>query len=201
MATTEADDVRVREERLREGLRIVDQYFDDCCRHNPLRLIVAGPQDIQDLFSSVTIHKNVIAGRVIGDYSTTSLHDLGKIVWSVVKESLSGILVDAQHELNSALKTRQAVCGLYAVSQRVAAGGITTLLVEEEYHMRGRINTMSEIPEFSPDVDLMEEMDDAIDVIIEKVLKCNGNIIFMPEGSLDSLGRIVLLPRTSVTER
>ncbi|NIM20498.1 MAG: hypothetical protein GTO51_09750 [Candidatus Latescibacteria bacterium] len=195
-ASSAADSID-REERLREALRIVDQLFGDCYRHDPLGVVVTGKKELLDLFASVTAHRSVIVGRIEGDYSTTSLHDLGKIVWPIVKEAISGLLDEAMRDLEIAEKAGRTACGLDAVSQLAIAGVSATLIVEDDYHMRGSITRTSQSLEISQEVDVMEELDDAVDVVIEKVLESGGNVVFAPSGSLHRQGRIVLLLRES----
>lgn len=193
----DAVDAIDREERLREVLRIVDQHFGDCYRHDPLRLVVLGEKELQDMFTSVTAHRNAIVGRVEGDYSATSPHDLGKIVWPVVKEAVSGLLDEAMRDLETATKSRRTVHGLSAVSRLVMKGVRATLMVEDDYRMRGSIQRTPQSLEISRDVDVLEEMDDAVDMVIEKVLESGGNVVFAPNGSLHTLEKIVLLLRGS----
>jgi hypothetical protein len=183
-----------REERLMLALRTVDQHFGDCYRHDPLNLVIVGERDLQDLFTAVTVHRNAIIGRVEGDFSATSMDDLGKIVWPIVKDVISGHLDDAMRDLEIASKARRTVVGLEAVSQLAITGAKAMLLVEDDYHIRGSISGRGQSIEVSRDVDVREEMDDAVDVVIEKILKSGGKVIFSPSGSLESLGRIVLLP-------
>jgi hypothetical protein len=184
-----------REGRLRQTLRTVDQLFGECYRQDPLGVVVTGAKELVALFTSVTAHRDIIIGHVEGDFSATSLHDLGKIVWSVVKEALSGVQNDTMHDLEIAEKAGRTVSGLDAVSRQALAGVNATLLVEDDYHMRGSIARTSQSLEISPEVDVMEELDDAIDMIIEKVLESGGNVVFAPNGSLYKQERIVLLLR------
>jgi hypothetical protein len=70
-----------------------------------------------------------------------------------------------------------------------------TLLVEEDYHVRGSISQTDESATISPNADVRDEIDDVIDMLIEKVLGSGGNVVFEPAGSLSKQGRIVLLLR------
>lgn len=184
-----------RKERLREVLRIVDQQFSVYFRHDPLQLLVLGEREMLDIFDSVTAHRDVIVGRVEGDYRATSMNDLGKIVWPVVREAISGLLEETLHDLETAVKDSRTVSGLAAVSQLVLTGTKATLVVEDDYHMRGSIQRTPQSLEISQEVNVMDEIDDAVDAIIEKVLESGGRVVFTPSGSLDKLGRIVLLQR------
>jgi hypothetical protein len=182
-----------REQRLILAFQTVDQRFGECYRNDPLRLVVVGERDLLDLFTSITMHQDAIVGRIEGDFSDTSLRDLGKIAWSVVKEAISGLVDGAMGDLENAARARRTVCGLDAVSKLAVTGVKATLLVEEDYHMRGSISRTSQSLEISQDVDVMEEMDDTVDVVIAMVLKSGGKVILTPKGSLNSLGKIVLL--------
>ena len=84
-------------------------------------------------------------------------------------------------------------CGLAAVSRLAGRGARATLLVEEDYRMKGRLGGTSESPVISPDVDVRDVMDDAVDAVIEKVLASGGNVLFTPGGSLRDEKRIVLM--------
>jgi hypothetical protein len=186
-----------REARLSETLRTVDKLFGDCYRQDPLGVVVIGAKELVALFTSMTAHRNVIVGHVEGDFSETSLHDLGKVAWPVVKEALSGLQEDAIRDLEIAEKAGRTVSGLDAVLRQALSGVNATLMVEDDYHMRGSITRTSQSLEISTDVDVMEELDDAVDMIIEKVLQSGGNVVFTPKGSLHKQERIVLLLRGS----
>ena len=75
-----------------------------------------------------------------------------------------------------------------------AAGTRGTLLVEEDYRVRGSLVIASQPPAISPDVDIREANDDAVDAVIEQMLQSGGNVVFMHEGALADHGRITLLP-------
>lgn len=179
-------------ERRRKFLQVVDEHFRHYYEQEPMVVVVTGEEELQTAFTSVTTHRAAIVGRVNGDFIKTSLHDLGKIVWPVVKEAMSGLRQKALRDLNIATNA-QKICGLEAVSPRVAEAKGATLLVEEGYHLRGSIREADGSGTISPSVDVRDEIDDVIDVLVEKILKNDGNVVFMPDGSLRDVGRIVLL--------
>jgi hypothetical protein len=188
-------DFTVREEQLREALQAVDQRFGHCYRHDPLKLVLVGEKEIRDIFTSLTAYRNEIVGYVDGNFSTTSPYDLGKIVWPVVREAISGVQDEAMRDLEAASIARRTVCGLPAVGRKALAGVKATLLVEDDYHMRGSFQKTNLSLEISQDVNVLEEIDDAVDLVIEKVLKSGGNVVFTPNGTLHKHERIVLLVR------
>lgn len=190
-----------RKERLQETLRIVDKLFDECCQHDPLGLVLIGKKELQRLFVSLTAHRNAILGFVEGDHSSTSLDDLGKIAWPIVKEVLTGLQEEVMRELDVAASAGRVVCGLDAVSQIAHAGVKAKLLVEDDYHVRGSISRTDGSLKISRDVDVMEELDDTVDVVIEKVLGSGGKVVFTPSGALHRQERMVLLLNESEVSR
>jgi hypothetical protein len=175
-------------------LRIVDECFGHYYELEPMILVVAGEKELQAAFTSVTTHPAAIVGRVDGDFSTTSQRDLGRIVWPVVKEAMSGSGERALRDLENTADAEK-ICGLETVGRRVNETVGATLLVEEDYHVRGSISEADGSAAILPSVDVRDEIDDVIDMLIEKVLGSGGNVVFVPSGSLSKLGRIVLLLR------
>ena len=148
---------------------------------------------LQFAFSAVTTHGSAVIGRVEGDHTATPARDLGQIVWPVIKEAMSGVLDEAMRDLEVSAERGQTACGLEPVARMLNARVPTTLLVEDGYHMRGRIGGTSRSPIISKDVDVRETMDDAVDAVNERVLEFGGNVVFTPKGSLNDWDRIVLL--------
>lgn len=183
-----------QEKGLRSFLRIVDERFGHCYELEPMTVVVTGEKTLLTAFTSVTTHPAAIAGRVEGDFTATSLYDLGKIVWPVVKEAMTGSRERVLRDLEIAGDARK-IYGLETIGRRVNETAGATLLVEEDYHVRGSISEADGSATISPNVDVRDEIDDVIDMIIEKVLGSGGNVIFVPCGSLSELGRIVLLLR------
>ena len=75
---------------------------------------------------------------VDGDYTATSPHDLGKIVWSVVKEAMADTNKYAMRDLAKATKEKKIVSGIGAVGKTAGTETGSILYVEEDYHMKGR---------------------------------------------------------------
>ncbi len=174
--------------------RNVDRCFGNNFRLEPLRMVVVGEMEIQSAFSSITEHGNGIIGRIEGDHTDTRARDLGRIAWPLVKEAMTRVLDRAFLKLEASSERGDTASGMEAVVRMVKKGLRATLLVEDGYHMRGSIGGTNHSPVISPEVDVREANDDAVDVVIEKVLEAGGNVIFTPSGSLNERNRIVLLP-------
>jgi len=181
--------------RLRALAHTVDEHFGHFYQRDPLRVVVVGEETLLSAFLAVTAHGHAVINGIEGDHTVTSSRDLGQIVWPVVKEAISGVQDDALRNLLVAAARGQMFCGLEAVARLADGGEPTTLLVEEGYHVRGSIVGRGRSLFISPHVDVRETMDDAVDVVIEKVLGFGGHVVFTPRGALDDRERIVLLRR------
>jgi hypothetical protein len=179
--------------RLRELALTVDRCFGHYYLHEPLGVVVVGEEEMQSAFLAVTAHRSAVIAGIAGDHTATPARDLGQISWSAVKEGMSGVLDRAMRDLRASGKGGEKACGLAAVSRLAGRGARATLLVEEDYRMKGRLGGTSESPVISPDVDVRDVMDDAVDAVIEKVLASGGNVLFTPGGSLRDEKRIVLM--------
>jgi hypothetical protein len=181
--------------QLRDLLRDVDRKFAGYYQQEPLKLVVVGEERIQSVFESITVHGDVIIGRVDGDYTVTSPRDVGKIVWPVVKEAMSGFGANAMRDLEIATNANRVALGLDAVGRWAGVGEGSTLLVEEDYHVRGSIQKTDDTALISQDVDVREVVDDVVDAVIDQVLATAGNVLFVGPGSLKKLARIALILR------
>jgi hypothetical protein len=176
-------------------MRTVDKCFDFYHTRERLGLVVVGDEDLQSAFDSVTTHRTAVVGRVNGDRTGTRARDLGQIVWPVVKEVISGMRERVMHDLDDCSREGCVASGLVAVVAAAGGGVQGTLLVEDDFRVRGSLATGTQPPAISQDVDVRDVNDDAVDAVIEQVLECGGNVVFMPPGTLGDRGRIVLLLR------
>jgi hypothetical protein len=179
---------------VRAFLQVVDERFGHYYELEPMILVVTGEEELQTAFTSITTHSSAIVGRIEGDFGATSPRDLGKVVWPVVKEAMSGLRERALRDLEIA-EDAEKICGLETVCRRVGETVGATLLVEEDYHLKGSISEADGSATILPTVDVRDEIDDVIDMLVEKVLGSGGNVVFVPNGSLNELGKIVLLLR------
>jgi hypothetical protein len=123
---------------------------------------------------------------VEGDYTSTSSHDLGMIVWPIVKEAIGAVNKNALRDLATAAKVKKIVFGIDAVGQLAETETGSTLFVEEDYHVKGSIHKTDQSLIISKHVNL-------VDIIIEKVLKMGGTVSFLKSGSLIEFERIALI--------
>jgi hypothetical protein len=180
-------------ERRRDLSRTVDEYFGRYYAQEPLGLVVVGAPEMQVAFSSVTVHGPAVIGRIEGDHVWTSARDLGQIVWPVVKVAISGWVARALRDLEACTEHGRVATGLEAVARAADQGAQATLLVEDDYRLRGSVQNTNGSPVVTSRVDIRDSIDDAVDAVIEKVLGFAGNVVFMPPGTLRVQEKIVLL--------
>ena len=59
------------------------------------------------IFEALTTDQDALIGMVEGNYLATSPHDLGKIVWPIVKETMAGANKNAMLELAAAARAER----------------------------------------------------------------------------------------------
>ena len=184
-----------KDTQVREFFHQTNQHFAHYYEQDPLRLVVVGEKSNLNIFEALTTHQDILIGIVEGDYTATSPHDLGMIVWPVVKEAIAGVNKNAMRDLETADKVKKVVSGIDDVGQSVETETGSTLYVEEDYHVKGSIRKSDQSLIISKHVNIWEVIDDVVDLIIEKVLKMGGTVIFLNSGSLKKLERIALVLR------
>ena len=182
-----------KDDQDREFIRTADKHFDHYFKQDPLPFVVVGERKYLSIFRSVSSHQDALIGGIEGDYAGTSAHDLGKIVWPIVKEVMAGTNEKAMRELERARDSQSVASGIEAVRHLAGSREGDTLFVEEDYHIKGGIRSTDHSFIMPEDLDIREAMNDAVDAIIEKVLNKSGIVIFLGRGSLTKLRRIALI--------
>jgi Bacterial archaeo-eukaryotic release factor family 3 len=183
-------------ERLGEFLSETDQHFERYFAQDPLWMVLVGERKMLSIFKSTMSHGHALMGELEVDYSAVSTSDLGKIVWSVVKKALAGSNDRALDELQAAAETKTIVIGFDAVGRAVQSGIVSSsLFVEEDYHLRGSIREADGALVLSPHVDVSDVIDDAVDLIVEKVLSQGGNVVFLESNTMTKFQKIALIVR------
>jgi len=170
--------------QLRTLLQRVDQHFAHYYAQDPLGLVLTGNMRNQSMFASLTQHAGMIIGRTECEHSATSLTDLGSIVWPIVKGVMASAGLRIERELEAAARTDNIAVGMDAVVQSVDAGVGATLFVEEGYRVSP-----------APGVSVLDDDDNVVDIVIDKVLALDGNVIFVEDASLAKFQSIALILR------
>jgi hypothetical protein len=170
--------------QLRALLQRVDHHFAHYYTQDPLGVVVIGTSRDQTMFASLTAFSDVIIGTADGDHSTTSTRDLGRIVWPIVKSVMANAGEKVERDLVAATHAHNVAVGIDAVVKSVDAGVGATLLVEDGYQVS---------PENSSS--LLDDVDNVVDIVIDKVLALGGNVIFVENGLLNKFQSAALILR------
>lgn len=181
--------------QLHDFLHETDNHFAHYFKQDPLRMMLVGPTRHLEIFKSLTAHNENLIGTVKGDYTTTSPHDLGKIVWPIVKLALAGTTNNALHALAVAEKTNDVISGIDDIWDSDLSYPGATLFVEDDYRRKAEGKLGQNGNQLITSEGIWEIFNDVVDIIIEKVLIAGGSIVFMDSNSLINLQRIALIQR------
>jgi hypothetical protein len=186
-------DIAHMKDPIKRFYRHVDESFAKYFNQDSLKLILMGQKANQSIYRTVSAHDSDIIGTVNGEFIETSLFDLGQIVWPVVRDALSGDRERALQDMDSAIASGNIAAGLEQVWYLANSQTGCTLLVEDDYHVKGSVMKTDKKLMIMEYVDIMEVFDDVVDAIIEKVLENDGHVIFMDSGSLAKFQQIALI--------
>ena len=184
-----------RDERHLQFFRQVDAALKPVMAEDPLPLAVVGVDRFLSFFNEVTGHKSAILTTMTGSHDKTTPHELGKLVWPLVKLNLDQQRQQILGELDKAVSERKFVSGVGEVWRLANEGRGRLLLVEEDFHYPARLDESGTHLVPADDHEAADVMDDAVDEIIEMVMSKQGQVVFVDNGSLDAHQRIALVLR------
>lgn len=193
-SSTPVDQTQI-DTHLKELYKEVNRLFDKFYNQDPLGVVLVGGKRNQFIFKSVTTDRKYVIREVEGNHSSTNPNDLGRIIWSNVKELLAGTHVNAFQELGNALRVKKVASGLEKVLQISDSGAGAILLVEDDFRMKGSIMKTADSWIISEQFDIRKELDDVVDQVIDMVLEHGGTVIFVNPGLLAEHRRIALIHR------
>jgi hypothetical protein len=184
-----------RDEYHRQFFRHVDTALKPFMADDRLPLAVVGVVRFLAFFNEVTDHKESIIATISGSHDKTSPHELGKLVWSLVKNALADQREQVLSELDKAVGERKFVSTIGEVWRMASEGRGHLLLVEEDFHYPARVDRTGRHLTPADDITAPDVLDDAVDEIIETVLSKQGRVVFLENGQLETHQRIALILR------
>jgi hypothetical protein len=184
-----------RDERHRQFFRDIDAALKPFLTEDPLPLAVVGVERYLSFFNEVSDHKNAILTTLTGSHDKTSAHELGKLVWPLVKLNLDEERHKVFGELDKAIGEKKFVSTVGEVWRLAHEGRGRLLLVEEDFHYPARVDESGNHLTPADDPTAPGVMDDAVDEIISAVLEKQGKVVFVENGQLTDHQRITLILR------
>ena len=184
-----------RDERHRQFFRQVDAALRPFLLDDPLPLIVVGVDRYLAFFSEVSDHKDAISATLEGSHDSTPAHELGNLVWPVVKQALAEDRQKYLEELNQAISERKIASTIDDVWRMAQAGRGRLLFIEEDFHFPARVDESGMHIKPADDIEAPDVLDDAVDEVVTAVLDKGGEVVFLENGQLDAHSRIALILR------
>ncbi|MCW5876225.1 MAG: hypothetical protein KIS85_05010 [Anaerolineales bacterium] len=184
-----------RDERHRQFFRQVDAALKTFLADDPLPLAVVGVDRFQAFFNEVSQHKDAVVATLTGNHDKTSPHELAKLVWPLVKEGLAKEREKIFAELEKAVGERRVTSTIGEVWRKAVDGRGHILVVEEDFHYPAVLDESGRHLKAADDPQAPGVIDDAVDDVIEEVLRNQGRVVFVDNGTLDVHQRIALILR------
>jgi PAS domain-containing protein len=182
-----------KEQRLKEFFNNVDKTFQKIYHNHPMNLVLAGVERNLSFYRKQADMKEIFITTVEGNYDHTSAHDLGKIVWPLVKETMSVKRRKVIKQMEEALGVKKLVSGIEEVWNLAIQNRGQILVVEEDYRQAAIIHPADNSVTFTDESDKPGVTDDLVDEIAEKVISTGGRVVFVDNGALKKYDRIGLI--------
>ena len=184
------------EKNLHNYLRFIDDVLEKSLKQNGTPVVIMGNVKILGYFRLYTQNTKRIIGYVEGNYEHVSLPEIKSKAEPIIQKRLLDDEKKAISELEEAVNANKYNAGITEVWRSAAEGKGRLLLVEKNYSVRAR-RGMDEYSIFPDDSEsnLHNVLSDAVDDVIELILKKNGEVIFVENGKLKSFERIALINR------
>lgn len=132
-------------------------------------------------------------GAINGNHDRTGWADLHTMAWPLVADWLREDQHRAKHRLAQARGAHRYAGGIDEVWELARDGRVELLVVEESFDYPARLSDgrlLAANDPFSPDV-----IDDAVDELIEMVLRTGGDAVMVPDGELADHERLAAVLR------
>jgi hypothetical protein len=179
-------------ERLRLFLRSVDAGLTRHLAEANLPIVIVGGDRVVGEFLKVTRNGTKIAGIARGIHSRPHMTELEDIGRSVMRDHVDDLAAAANDTLNARLRGKRAVTGLLGCWHAASTEKPELLVVERHFAMPARLVADGRYVEPVDDDEHPEVIDDAVDDLIEKVLRSGGHVSVVPDGTLRGHGRVAL---------
>ncbi len=179
-------------ERQRAFLRTVDAGLSRSLQDHDLPIVLVGGERTLGEFLRVTRNAGRVAGMARGIHSRPTLQELEDMGRSVMADHVADLSAAAQDTLYARLRARRAVTGLLGCWHAAATHTPELLVVERHFAMAARMVAEGRYVEPSDDDEHPEVIDDAVDDLIEEVLRAGGFVCVVPDGTLREHGRVAL---------
>jgi len=175
-------------------LHQVDKSLGNILANYQLPVFVIGADRIGGHFKKLTQHTAAIAGYVHGNYEEATGEQLIEIVLPYISVLVNKKQQELFDQLGEAAGKNQLAIGMRDVWRAAINNKGRLLLVEKNYMCPAQRGSNEEtIYQLDETYDKFSYIKDAVDDVIEKVLKNGGDVEFVDEGLLKDYHHIALI--------
>jgi hypothetical protein len=170
--------------------RAVDHALATMQRRDVRPLVLMGTERDVAYFEGVTNWRVYVVGRVYGNYERDTVTEIGQRAGAAFAEHAETQQQATRDEIRESLGTR-AVSGIADVWQVARDGRGHRLVVEDGFRFNARVvdGALEAAPEGEAGAF------DAVDDVVDAVIRQGGEVVPMRAGSLSDLGQVALLVR------
>lgn len=176
-------------------LRTVDRALGTYLSLHPAPLVIVGASRTLSRFSALSRNLGRCAGRVQGSHARTPLPTLVRLIRPVLEAYLRSREQEALALLEQRARAGRVATGMPAVWLASRAERPEMLAVEEGLFYPARLSSDGDLLQPAVDIEHPDVIDDAVDEVIETVLRRGGWIALVADGRLAHLDRIALSRR------
>lgn len=184
-----------RREMIRDKfLHHIDRAMDKLLGRYSWPLFIFGSEKILGHFKKTTRHRRAIAGYVKGNYDKATFSELSNALEPFQKERETVMQERLLATLEAAAGKGKLVWGIKDVWREAKNHGGALLIVEKDYMYAARHGAQADsIEAVTEPSSSVQPIWDAVDDVIESILKHGGDIAFTDNSELDNFDHIALI--------
>lgn len=176
-------------------LRTVDRGLGTYLSLHPAPLVLVGAGRTLAAFTRISVNLGRLAGTVPGSHARTPLPTLARLIRPVLEQYLRSREREALALLDKRTKVGAVATGMPAVWLAARAERPEMLAVEEGLFYPARVSRDGDLIRPAEDLEHPDVIDDAVDEVIETVLRRGGWVALVEDGALSSAQGIALTLR------
>ncbi len=190
----EKDKSELEEIRYKNFFHKVDKTLHGYLLNNE-PLILLGTEKLLALFENTSTHQKNFAGKISGSYSYLNLKQLSDLISPIIFNYLQNKRTKLIEEFIEKIGQHLGTSGIQDIWSAAMEGKAFKLLVEKDYRYPGFLDENNFHLYLRPPQKQHTVLADAVDDLIELVLKKEGKVFFVDNGLLKDYERIALITR------
>lgn len=176
----------------------IDGLLFEYFKTEDIPLIVSGSEKLVSFFKERGRTAPKISKTLEGNFAKLTPHELVQVAEPIVKEMELEKREDILNKLEEAVGVQRYASGITNVWGAAKTGNAQTLIVSENYSTTGYLSADQyhlQLEGNGNNNENLVKLEDAVDDVVEMVLKAGGNVVFVPEGALSKHNNIAAIKR------